>query len=92
MFTKEDYDLIAPVVDGFSLMTYDYPNHGRYFKVYYSRLYNNFQVIKMIQTDLGVIFSCINLDLFKYYFSYFSIYYSPLTPFSHSIFTLNFFS
>jgi len=28
MFTKEDYDLIAPVVDGFSLMTYDYPNHG----------------------------------------------------------------
>ena len=32
MFSKEDFDLLAPVVDGFSLMTYDYPNHGRFVK------------------------------------------------------------
>ena len=30
MFTKEDFDLLAPMVEGFSLMTYDYPNYGRY--------------------------------------------------------------
>ena len=30
MFSKEDFDLLSPVVDGLSLMTYDYPNHGRY--------------------------------------------------------------
>eukprot|EP00795_Rhopilema_esculentum_P008743 gene8743-14766_t len=28
MFSKDDFDLLSPVVDGFSLMTYDYPNHG----------------------------------------------------------------
>ena len=29
MFSKEDFDLLAPIVDGFSLMTYDYPNFGK---------------------------------------------------------------
>ena len=33
MFSKEDYDLLSPVVDGLSLMTYDYPNHGRYYSI-----------------------------------------------------------
>ena len=33
MFSKDDFDLLSPVVDGFSLMTYDYPNHGRYVSV-----------------------------------------------------------
>jgi len=28
MFSKEDFDLLAPIVDGFSLMTYDYPHYG----------------------------------------------------------------
>lgn len=29
MFSKEDFDLLSPIVDGFSLMTYDYPNYGQ---------------------------------------------------------------
>lgn len=29
-FDKHDFELLAPVLDGFSLMTYDYSNHGRY--------------------------------------------------------------
>lgn len=29
MFTKDDFDLLAPMVDGFSLMTYDYPHYSR---------------------------------------------------------------
>lgn len=29
MFSKEDFDLLAPIVDGFSLMTYDYPHFGK---------------------------------------------------------------
>ncbi|XP_047144279.1 chitinase domain-containing protein 1 isoform X1 [Hydra vulgaris] len=29
MFTKEDFDMIAPMVDSFSMMTYDYPNYGK---------------------------------------------------------------
>jgi len=28
MFSKEDFDILAPVVDGFSMMTYDYPHYG----------------------------------------------------------------
>lgn len=27
MFSKEDFDLLAPMVDGFSMMTYDYPHY-----------------------------------------------------------------
>lgn len=27
MFTKDDFDLLAPMVDGFSMMTYDYPHY-----------------------------------------------------------------
>ena len=38
MFTKEDYDLLAPVVDGLSLMTYDYPNHGRCVDNFYNNV------------------------------------------------------
>lgn len=29
MFSKGDFDLLAPIVDGFSLMTYDYPHFGK---------------------------------------------------------------
>ena len=29
-FDKHDFELLAPVLDGFSLMTYDYSSHGRY--------------------------------------------------------------
>jgi len=28
-FTKDDFDLLAPMVEGFSLMTYDYPSYGK---------------------------------------------------------------
>ena len=28
-FDKHDFELLAPVLDGFSLMTYDYSSHGR---------------------------------------------------------------
>lgn len=30
MFSKEDFALLYPVVDGFSMMTYDYSSHGGY--------------------------------------------------------------
>ena len=30
IFLKEDFDLLAPMVDGFSLMTYDYPHYYKY--------------------------------------------------------------
>ena len=29
-FDKHDFELLAPVLDGFSLMTYDYSSQGRY--------------------------------------------------------------
>ena len=29
MFSKEDFDVLAPAVDAFSLMTYDYSNPSR---------------------------------------------------------------
>lgn len=35
MFTKDDFDLLAPMVDGFSLMTYDYPHYSRYVCAYF---------------------------------------------------------
>eukprot|EP00111_Clytia_hemisphaerica_P025037 TCONS_00073716-protein len=28
MFDRNDFELLAPIVDGFSLMTYDYPHYG----------------------------------------------------------------
>ena len=33
-FDKHDFELLAPVLDGFSLMTYDYSSHGRYSSKY----------------------------------------------------------
>ena len=30
IFSREDFQLLYPVVDGFSIMTYDYSSHGGY--------------------------------------------------------------
>jgi hypothetical protein len=30
VFSREDFQLLYPVVDGFSIMTYDYSSHGGY--------------------------------------------------------------
>ena len=32
-FNKHDFELLAPVLDGFSLMTYDYSSQGRYWTI-----------------------------------------------------------
>lgn len=44
-FDKHDFELLAPVLDGFSLMTYDYSSHGRYSSKYRFCLLTSFHLV-----------------------------------------------